>query len=521
MKKPRFLTILVFVLLSLVATGFLSPLEAGEKRIRILHVNDFHGFAQPYRPYGTDEEWGGAVSLDAKIRVLRADPSVPTLLLAAGDMIQGNNWANLFQGQSVIELMNAMGFDGMVLGNHELDFGQGVLKQRIGEANFPVLAANVRGLPELKPFMIKEIGGVKVAVIGLVTEHTPTCTHPANAVGLTFLSPKAVLEAYLSELRKTADVVIVLTHLGHEADRFLAGQVQGMDAVIGGHSHTRVTDPPRIGNTLVLQAWEHGKALGVLDLTLDEGRVPDSHACLIDVKPQGHFDDGSVAALVDKYQQRMDAVLNQVIGKSRISLNGAEVRFRETNFGNMVADIVRRTAGAEVALINGGTIRMSIRKGPIRLKEIYSALPFNNYVVAFRLRGAQLQAALEHGVARVEFRDGAFPQISGMTMTYDPSAPPGHRIKGIFVGGRTLDLEREYTVATNDFVAAGGDGYKVFAEVISAADLLDTATAGRPGAKLVYNDNGRWLRDIVADYIRTHGEIHPLPEKRIVELSHP
>lgn len=244
MKKLRVLAVLFFALLSLAAAGCLSPLEAGEKKIRILHVNDFHGFSQPYRPYGTDEEWGGAIFLDAKIREFRADPSIPTLLLAAGDMIQGNNWANLFQGKSVIELMNAMDFDGMVMGNHELDFGQTVLKQRIGEAKFPILAANVRGLPELKPFIIKEIGGVRVAVIGLVTERTPTCTHPANAVGLTFLSPKAVLEAYLPELRKAADVVIVLSHLGHDADRVLAAQVRGMDAVIGGHSHTRVADAP-------------------------------------------------------------------------------------------------------------------------------------------------------------------------------------------------------------------------------------------------------------------------------------
>jgi 5'-nucleotidase / UDP-sugar diphosphatase len=522
MRKLRLLTLLVLVLLSLTAMGFLSPVDAGEKRqIRILHVNDFHGFVEPYKPHGSDEKAGGAVFLDAKIRSLRADPAVPTLLLAAGDMIQGDNWANLFQGRSVIELMNAMAFDGMVMGNHELDFGQAVLKERIGEAAFPVLAANVQGLPELKPFMVKELGGVRVAVIGLVTERTPTSTHPANAVGLTFLSPRATLETYLPELRKAADVVIVLTHLGHDGDRWLAGQVPGVDAVIGGHSHTRVTDPPRIGNTLVLQAWEHGKALGVLDLTLEDGRVTASSARLIEVKPEGPPPAGPVAALVDRYSQQLDAVLSEVVGRTRVPLNGADVRFRETNFGNLVADVVRRTAGAEVALINGGSIRKSIRKGPIRLKDIYSALPFNNYVVAFRLRGDQLQAALEHGVAGVELRDGAFPQISGMAVTYDPSAPPGRRIKRISVGGRALEPGRMYTVATNDFVAAGGDGYKVFGEVISAEDLLYPAAAGRPGAKLVYNDAGRWLRDLVAETIRTNREIRPVLESRIVEVSNP
>jgi 2',3'-cyclic-nucleotide 2'-phosphodiesterase (5'-nucleotidase family) len=522
MKKFRLLVILLFVLLGLAATGFVCPLNAGEvKRIRILHVNDFHGYAEQYRPYGSEEQCGGAVFLDAKIRALRADPYLPTLLLAAGDMIQGDNWANLFQGRSVVELMNAMAFDGMVIGNHELDFGQAILKQRIEEAGFPVLAANVRGFPELKPFMIREIGGVKVAVIGLVTEHTPTSTHPANAVGLTFLSPRETLEMYLPELRKAADVVIALTHLGHDADRYLAAQVQGVDAVIGGHSHTRVTDPPRIGNTLVLQAWEHGKALGVLDLTLEDGRVTASNARLIDVKPEGSVPPGPVAVLVDKYQQQMNMVLSEVVGRSRVGLNGAEVRFKETNFGDLVADIVRRTADADVALINGGTIRRSIRKGPILLKDIYSALPFNNYVVAFRLRGSQLRVALEHGVAGVENGAGAFPQISGMTMTYDSAAPPGMRIQSISIGGRALEPEREYTVATNDFLAAGGDGYKVFGEAVKAEDLIGPVAAGKPGSKLVYNDAGRWLRDIMADYIRANREICPVTENRIVELFRP
>ncbi|OPY91133.1 MAG: Trifunctional nucleotide phosphoesterase protein YfkN precursor [Syntrophus sp. PtaU1.Bin208] len=522
MKKIRLRILLAFVLLSLGATGFLSPVDAGEKRqIRILHVNDFHGFAEPYKPYGSEENWGGAVFLDAKIRSLRANPAVPTLLLSAGDMIQGDNWANLFQGKSVIELMNAMAFDGMVIGNHELDFGQAVLKQRIGESNFPVLAANVQGLPELKPFLVKEVGGLKVAVIGLVTERTPTSTHPANAVGLTFLSPAKTLEKYLPELRRTADVVIVLTHIGHEADLFLAQSAPGADAVIGGHSHTRVTNPPRIGNTLVLQAWEHGKALGVLDLTLEDGRVTASSARLIDVKPEGSPAEGPVAALVALYTQQMEAVLGEMVGRTLVPLNAADVRFRETNFGNLVADVVRRTAGAEVALINGGTIRRSIGKGQIRLKEIYSALPFNNYVVAFRLRGNQLRAALEHGVAGVELRDGAFPQISGMKMTYDPSAPPGRRVRTICVGGRELEPEREYIVATNDFLAAGGDGYKAFGEVISAEDLANPAAGGLPGSKLVYNDPSHWLRDLVADTIRKSHKIRPIREDRIVEISSP
>jgi 2',3'-cyclic-nucleotide 2'-phosphodiesterase (5'-nucleotidase family) len=149
--------------------------------IRILHVNDFHGFAEPYKPLGSDELFGGIPYLAAKANELRKGK--PSLLLSAGDMIQGNNWANLFQGESVMEWMNAMRFDAMVLGNHEFDFGQEVLRKRISEARFPTLGANVKGVEGLKPYVIKELKGIKVAIIGVVTEDTPASTHPRNVAG--------------------------------------------------------------------------------------------------------------------------------------------------------------------------------------------------------------------------------------------------------------------------------------------------------------------------------------------------
>ncbi|MCX5908521.1 MAG: metallophosphoesterase, partial [Deltaproteobacteria bacterium] len=186
-------------------------------------MNDFHGFAEPYKPFGSQELLGGVAYLAARVNALRQEK--PTLLLAAGDMIQGNNWANLSQGESVIGLMNAMQFDAMVVGNHEFDFGQEVLKRRIAEAKFPVLGANVEGVESLKPYIIKELQGIRIALIGVVTEETPVSTHPRNVSGLRFLSPAEVTGKYIQELKPRADIILVLSHIGHGADRLLAEKV--------------------------------------------------------------------------------------------------------------------------------------------------------------------------------------------------------------------------------------------------------------------------------------------------------
>ena len=208
-----------FILSVVVLTGTFS--QAGqETRLRILYLNDFHGYAEPHRPTGNSEARGGIAHLAAEVNRLRVGQ--PTLLLAAGDMIQGNQWANFFQGASVLRVMNAMRFDALVVGNHEFDFGREVLKQRIGEAAFPVLGANVEGLPEVRPYALKAIEGWKVLIIGVVTEDTPVMTHPRNVAGLAFLSPESTIQRVLATYSPEADLVIVLSHLGLPADRKLA-----------------------------------------------------------------------------------------------------------------------------------------------------------------------------------------------------------------------------------------------------------------------------------------------------------
>jgi 2',3'-cyclic-nucleotide 2'-phosphodiesterase (5'-nucleotidase family) len=516
MKMRRLNTAFSFILIVFL---FIPSVYGEPLDIRILHVNDFHGFVEPYKPIGSDELLGGITYLSNRVEELRKEK--PSLLLSAGDMIQGHNWANLFKGESVIELMNAMGFDAMVVGNHEFDFGQETLRERISEAKFPILGANLERVSGLKPYVLKDLSGVRIAIIGLVTEDVPAITHPRNVEGLKFSSSIETAERFVKELREKVDLLIILSHMGYPVDRMLAEKVEGIDVIVGGHTHTKISQPVYVKNTVIVQAWENGKALGILDLTIKDRKIIGYRGHLEEIKPEMGKENQTIQEIVKKYNQKMDAVLDQKIGETEVDLDGERrnVRRKETNFGNLIADIVRQASGADMAIINGGGIRASIRNGEIRVKDIYTALPFDNYTVAVRITGKQIKEALEHGVSTAEEEEGRFPQVSGLTFTYSLSGTRGSRTREIWVGGKPIDPNQEYTVATNDFLAVGGDGYKVFAEPLRMSGDYSILGGAMKGEKIIYSDPGRWLRDVVVEYIKEKRKVAPKVEGRIKEID--
>lgn len=511
--KRHFLFLLSAILLIFIT----DAAQAGQSVIRILYVNDFHGFAEPYKPYGLDEMLGGVSFLAAEAERLRKEK--PTLLLAAGDMIQGSNWANMFLGESVIELMNEMRFDAMALGNHEFDFGIDVLRKRTSEARFPVLCANVEGLDMVTPYTIREINGLKIAVIGVVTEDVPVSTHPKNVAGLKFGPPADGVQKYVETLKGKADIIIVLSHIGHSADRELAKKVPALAAIVGGHSHTKVLSPVMIGDTAIVQAWEHGKALGVLDLTFEDRKIIKTEGRLVEIGPKAGISNTSVNTIVEKYRKKVDTVLDETIGEALTDLDGESVRQQETNLGDLIADIIKNAAHADVAIIGGGSIRTSIKKGEIKIKHIYSVSPFNSYVVAVRLTGRQILEALENGVSAIEEGGGRFPQVSGISFVYSRSAPVGSRVKAVMINGQKTDPDKEYVVATDDFLAAGGDGYKVFGEAVRASKDYSVVGGMMKGEKLAYSNSGKWVRDVVVDYIKDLKKIYSVAEGRTIEIK--
>ncbi|MBI5583313.1 MAG: 5'-nucleotidase C-terminal domain-containing protein, partial [Deltaproteobacteria bacterium] len=207
---------------------------------------------------------------------------------------------------------------------------------------------------------------------------------------------------------------------------------------------------------------------------------------LIDIDPQ----KGSapeVATLVETYSSRVQAALDEVIGEALTDLEGRGARGKETTLGDLLTDILRRETGAEVAVLNGGGIRADILRGPIRVRHIMDVLPFNNFPVVLRLTGKEIKEILEHGVSEAGGHGGKFPQVSGLRFVYQPSAPPFQRVRGVWIGSRPLDPEKDYTVATNDFLAAGGDGYAVFKRAFpEQAAQPDWKTGSKSGRVVLY-----------------------------------
>jgi len=476
----------------------LGPALATAESLTILHVNDFHGALQPTRSGADRPEEGGAARLAALVKTERTPT---TLFLAAGDLMQGTNLSNLFAGRPVIEAFNLMGLDATAVGNHEFDNGQTALSERAAEARFPFLAANIAGNGPWQPAVIRTVGSLRVAIFGLTTEETPVATHPRNVKGLVFNDAVATARRLVAELRPQADLIVALTHLGVEEDEKLAAAVPGIDVIVGGHTHTKIEQPEMIGGTLVLQAYERGVFLGRLDLEVTDGKVTAHRYRLVPVTAAAG-EDPAVTALVAGYLQQLSGRMNEVVGTAAVDLEGGKdaMRTRETNLGDLVADMMREASGADVALINGGTIRAGVPAGPVTVGTIYNVLPFDNWLISFAITGKELRESLETGVSRVEVRDGGFPQVSGMSFTFNPKAPAGSRITAVSVGGAPLDETRRYVLATHDFLAAGGNGFTVFA-----------------GHDPVFNDSGRSLRVVLAEWWRQRGNVSYAVDGRIAE----
>ena len=501
-RFPRMMTLLLALVAALaLMTGSIAAADS-QTTLTVLHVNDLHARLEPFAPATDAPVVGGMARIAAKAFAIRAEQPGKVLLLSAGDMIHGTNIANLFGGRSVIETMNLAGFDAMTLGNHEFNYGQEALLALGEQALFPFLGANItnaEGQPYVKPYIIKEVNKLKVAILGLSAEETPVVTHPKNVAGMTFADPIATAKELvkIQEIQE-ADLILALTHIGAELDRQLAAEVPEIDVIVGGHSHTQIDKAEKIGETLYVQAGEHGKYLGRLDLTVTNGQVVSSNYLLLPVDANATPVAG-IQAVIDTYNASLKDMMNVVVGEAYTNLYGAreEVRTSETNLGNLVADIMRQAVGADIAFENGGGIRASIAQGEVTVGDIFTVLPFDNTLVLIEVTGEQIMQALEVGVGKYPAQLGGFLQVSGMSFVFDPSKPEGQRVVSATVGGAALDRAKMYTLAVNDFMAAGGDGYVMF-----------------KGAKVLAH-TGEMLRDVAVRYFQSVKGVNPQIEGRI------
>ncbi|MFF2092902.1 5'-nucleotidase C-terminal domain-containing protein [Paenibacillus sp. NPDC058174] len=464
---------LLAVSLIAVSTGTVTAAEsattAAGKHITLLHTNDMHARAVE----NTSGEMGFA-KLSGIIDSYRAaNPN--TLLLDGGDAVHGTTFATLVTGESVVKVMNKMGYDAAVPGNHEYNYGYERLLELENEMTYPLLSANTRVTKDqtllYKPYVIKEVDGVRIGIFGLTTPETAYKTHPNNVKGLSFTNPVKEAQAIVGELKDKTDIIVALGHIGQDAasedtSLKLLKEVSGIDVFIDGHSHTVLKDGLVAGNgTLLASAGEYTKYLGVVDLWFDNGKVVKKQAALIDQKQAAAIKpNAEVTALVADIQKSQEAILTQEVGKAAVKLEGTRelVRASETNLGNLIADAIRDAAGADIGLTNGGGIRASINEGIITKGDVITVLPFGNQIVTLKVSGADLKAALENGVSDYPNPKGAFPQVSGIAFKIDAAKPAGERVHSVTVGGKPLDGKKQYVIATNDFMAAGGDEYVMF-----------------------------------------------------------
>lgn len=455
--------------------------------IVILHTNDLHGQVLPLRNShpapGESAEIGGFAVLAAAINKTRTEAEaagVSVVLVDAGDFFQGTPEGDLPNGRLVIDLMNLMSYDALTLGNHDFDQGQDNLKQLLERASFPMLSANLhvagdRGyFPRTEPYIIKEVGGIRIAFVGLILHDLAMVCSKKAVGGLVVRDEAATLQVLIPELRRAgADVIIPLNHCGIDTDKVLAAQFPDIPLIIGGHSHTAIENTwrdPTTG-TVVVQTGAKGRNLGRVDLTVDfvTRRVTDCTTKLLPLRKDVWGEDGSVSEAIEKATPEIRATMAEEVGAStdEMATQPRPETGLSSPLGNWVTDVMREASGVDVALTNRSGIRAPMPKGKLTRRDLYQISPFGNTIAKVDLTGEQLKGVIEFAL-----REGTryILEISGATLVVDLSKPAGARIVEMKVGDALLVPTQIYRVCTNSFLAQGGDNQIIFTQGQNAED---------------------------------------------------
>ena len=486
--------------LSPAAPGQQPPASAdGEVRITLLQINDV------YTLDPVDEgRRGGFARLATLVKRIRRE-NAATVMALAGDTISPSVASTLLQGRHMIAGLNALGLDLATFGNHEFDFGPTVLTERMRESTFSWLSANVLERASGRPFggaqreVLLTLAGVRVGVFGLTTAEVVKSSSPGADVEVR--EPIAAAREVSQALRQRgAQIVVAVTHLDMREDRALAERAD-VDVILGGHEHEPLVFEE--GKTLITKAGSDARYLVQVDLWMDrDGRRRERSWTFHEIGPR-LAEDPEVAAVVKTYDAQVSRELDVVVGRTTVALESRRGRLRteETNLGDFITDAMRARMQVDVAVMNGGGIRGDrvVPPGALSRRDVVAMLPFGNVVVSIELTGRALRTALEQGLARREREGGGFLQISGATLTLDPSRPVGQRIVAVEIGGAPLDPERRYRVAVPDYVANGGDGI----------------TAFREGRVLVDAESGPLAAEVLLQAVAAAGTIAPAVEGRI------
>jgi 5'-nucleotidase / UDP-sugar diphosphatase len=513
--------------------------------LTVMHTNDTHAYLDttPFRA--------------TAIKEIREE-NKNNILLDAGDVFSGDLYFNAFEGAADVVMMNYLGYDAMTFGNHEFDLGSSAdghksLAEFIKAAKFPMVSANVdfskdalfNGLQsntyaadakdgQIYNGVVLDVNGEKVGVFGLTTEETPMISSTGKVEFKNYIeTAKASVKAFQDQ---GIDKIVALSHIGlddslkFDNDLELAKQVEGIDIIVGGHTHSKITAPivskEFSAPTVIVTASEYGKLLGTLDVTFNEdGEVTVFDGEYLEMNADNFVADEAAVKLLAPFKAEVEAIKTQSTGASAVEmLDGqragdtdgkSSVRFNETNLGNLITDGMLAKAktinnDTVIALQNGGGIRASIDAGDISVGEVLKVLPFANALAIMELKGSEIKTALEHSVSQAPKENGAFLHVAGMKFEYDSTKEAGKRVTKVEVkvGDTYVALEdaKNYFVATNIFTAKGGDGYGMFASAyaegrVSEPGIMDYTT--------------------FIDHIKSLDKVEPKVEGRIVDIAAP
>jgi 5'-nucleotidase len=512
------------LLLSAAAVALGASMAAAEYKITVLHTNDFHDRFEPINRFdsGCSEEdnaegkcFGGMARIVTAVEAAKARHD-NWLLVDAGDMFQGTLFYQFYRGDIAAEMMNKLGYDAMAVGNHEFNHGPESLAAFVEKASFPVLMSNadLSSEPVLKDLVVKstviEKAGEKIGLVGVTPRNNDELSSPGP--NITFTDPSPAIQAEVDAMTANGITkVIVLSHSGYPTDNVIALNTTEVDLIVGGHSNTFLSNtdedadgpyPDVVNGVPIVQAYAYGKYLGELEIVFDaEGTVASAtgEPILLDVSVE---EDADTKARIAELAGPLDEIRNEVVAEAADAIEGdrSVCRAMECPMGNIITDAMLdrvRDQGIQIAIQNGGGIRASIDAGPVTKGEVLTVLPFQNTLSTFQVSGETIVAALENGVSQLEDGAGRFPQVAGMTYTFDPKAEPGSRISDVMVGDTPIALDKTYGVVSNNYVRNGGDGYDMFVGADNAYDF------------------GPDLADVTAEYMAAQGPVAPFTEGRI------
>src|SRR5215470_6511894 len=480
-------------------------------RVTFVLVNDIYQMGDQVTPDGRRR--GGFARLAAVVKAERAKARTTgghVILAHGGDTLSPSMMSGIDKGAHIIALTNRIAPDIFAPGNHEFDLGKAIFLQRMAEAKFPLYAANLRGpdgapLPSFKDRAIVTRDGVRIGLTGATYDDSPRVSSPQD---LRFAPTVATIKEQAETLRREgADFVVAVVHADRRQDYDIMA-TRTVDLLLSGHNHDLFIEYD--GRSAVVESSYDALYVTAIDVTIyvkvaDGRRVTTWWPQFRVIDTADVTPDPEVAAAVAAYEREMSRDMDVPLGRTAVALDSrtAAVRTSEAAIGNIVADAMRAATHADVAIMNGGGIRggkLYAAGAPITRRDALAELPFGNRLVTLDVSGRALKTAIENGLSLLPNAAGRFPQVSGLTVEADLRRPPGSRITSIKVGDAPLMDERMYRVATNDFLARGGDGYAMFAGI-------------KP---LLADTDAPPVADEVMDYIMRIGTLRTGVEERIV-----